>query len=59
LKKKRVKETGKLKKKVKLVLEEGRIGEGVKGVRMDEIVSRASTKQAPHQSTHFLCLVIY
>jgi ubiquitin carboxyl-terminal hydrolase 1 len=45
-KKKRAREAGKLERKVKLALEEGRIEEDVKGVKMDKVVSKASTKQA-------------
>ncbi|KIM76341.1 hypothetical protein PILCRDRAFT_98727 [Piloderma croceum F 1598] len=45
-KKKRAKEAGKLERRLKLALEEGRIEEDIKGVRMDKVVSKASTKQA-------------
>jgi len=45
-KKKRAKEAKKLERKVKLALEEGRIEEDIKGIKLDKVVSKASTKQA-------------
>ena len=45
-KKRRVKEAKKLETKVKLALEEGRIEDDIKGVKMDKVFSKASTKQA-------------
>lgn len=45
-KKKRVKEAKKLEARVKHALEEGRIEEDIKGVKMDKVFSKASTKQA-------------
>lgn len=45
-KKKRVKEAKKLETRVKLALEEGRIEDDIKGVKMDKVFSKASTKQA-------------
>lgn len=45
-KKKRAKEARKLETKVKLALEEGRIEEDIKGVKMEKVFSKASTKQA-------------
>jgi ubiquitin carboxyl-terminal hydrolase 1 len=45
-KKRRVKEAKKLETKIKLALEEGRIEDDIKGVKMDKVFSKASTKQA-------------
>jgi ubiquitin carboxyl-terminal hydrolase 1 len=45
-KKRRAKEAKKLEMKVKLALEEGRIEDDIKGVKMDKVFSKASTKQA-------------
>jgi ubiquitin carboxyl-terminal hydrolase 1 len=45
-KKKRAKEAKKLEKKVKLALEQGRIEDDIKGIKMDKVISKASTKQA-------------
>lgn len=45
-KKKRVKEARKLETRVGAALKEGRIEEELKGVKMERVVSRASTKQA-------------
>lgn len=45
-KKKRAKEARKLEVKVKQALEEGRIEEDIKGVKMEKVFSKASTKQA-------------
>ncbi|THH11079.1 hypothetical protein EW146_g8170 [Bondarzewia mesenterica] len=45
-KKKRAREARKFEAKVKLALEEGRIEEDIKGVKMEKVFSKASTKQA-------------
>jgi len=45
-KKKRAKEAKKLETKVKHALEEGRIEDDIRGVKMDKVFSKASTKQA-------------
>ncbi|KZP21563.1 cysteine proteinase [Athelia psychrophila] len=45
-KKKRAKEARKLETKVKQALEDGRIEDDIKGVKMDKVFSKASTKQA-------------
>ncbi|EJD36922.1 cysteine proteinase [Auricularia subglabra TFB-10046 SS5] len=45
-KKKRGRETRKLEARVKLLLDEGRIEEDVKGLKMERVFSSASTKQA-------------
>jgi ubiquitin carboxyl-terminal hydrolase 1 len=45
-KKRRAKEARKLEGKVRHALEEGRVEEDVRGVRMDKVFSKASTKQA-------------
>lgn len=45
-KKKRAREARKLAARVKVALDDGRIEEDIKGVRMEKVFSRASTKQA-------------
>lgn len=45
-KKKRAREARRLEAKVKAALEEGRIEEDIKGVKMEKVFSKASTKQA-------------
>ncbi len=45
-KKKRVREARRLEMRVKAALDEGRIEEDLKGVKMEKIFSKASTKQA-------------
>jgi hypothetical protein len=45
-KRRRAREARKLESRVKAALEEGRIEEDIKGVRMEKVYSRASTKQA-------------
>ncbi|KAF7969923.1 hypothetical protein HWV62_25524 [Athelia sp. TMB] len=45
-KKKRAKEARKLEVKVKQALEEGRIEDDIKGIKMEKVFSKASTKQA-------------
>ena len=45
-KRKKVKEARKLVTRVKAALEQGRIEDDIKGVKMEKIFSRASTKQA-------------
>ncbi|KAI9508141.1 hypothetical protein F5148DRAFT_980283 [Russula earlei] len=45
-KKKRVREARRLALRLKTALEEGRIEEDVKGVKIEKVISRASTKQA-------------
>lgn len=45
-KKKRARDARKLQAKVKAALDEGRIEEDIKGVKMEKVFSRASTKQA-------------
>lgn len=45
-KKKRAREARKLEARVKAALDEGRIEENIKGVKMEKVFSRCSTKQA-------------
>lgn len=45
-KKKRAKDAKKLVERVKRAIEEGRIEEDIKGVKVEKVLSRASTKQA-------------
>jgi ubiquitin carboxyl-terminal hydrolase 1 len=45
-KKKRVREVKRLALRLKSALEEGRVEEDVKGVKLEKVFSRASTKQA-------------
>ncbi|TDL29950.1 cysteine proteinase [Rickenella mellea] len=45
-KKKRAREARRLEARVKAALEEGRIEEDLKGVKMEKVISKASTKQA-------------
>ena len=45
-KKKRAREARKLAARVKAALDDGRIEEDIKGVKMEKVFSRASTKQA-------------
>lgn len=45
-KKKRLREARKLEVKVKAAIDEGRIEEDIKGVKMEKVFSKASTKQA-------------
>jgi ubiquitin carboxyl-terminal hydrolase 1 len=45
-KKKRAREARKLEARVKAALDEGRIEEDIKGVKMEKVFSRCSTKQA-------------
>ena len=45
-KKKRVREAKRFATRLKAALEEGRIEEDIKGVKMEKVFSRASTKQA-------------
>ena len=45
-KKKRAKEAKRLEMKVQSALDEGRIEDDIKGVKMDKVFSKASTKQA-------------
>lgn len=45
-KKKRAREARKLEARVKAALDEGRIEEDIKGVKMEKVYSRCSTKQA-------------
>lgn len=44
--KKRAKEARKLEQRVKAALDEGRIEDELKGVKMEKVFSKASTKQA-------------
>jgi len=54
-KKKRVREAKRLAGRLKTALEEGRIEEDIKGVKIEKVFSRASTKQAmvARVSDHF------
>ena len=45
-KKKRLREVKRLALRLKTALEEGRIEEDIKGIKVDKVFSRASTKQA-------------
>lgn len=45
-KKKKAREVRKLEGRVRAAIEEGRIEEDIKGVKMDKVFSRCSTKQA-------------
>lgn len=45
-KKKRLREAKRMLEKVKTALDEGRIEEEIKGLKMEKVFSRASTKQA-------------
>jgi ubiquitin carboxyl-terminal hydrolase 1 len=45
-KKKRVREAKRLAARLKTALEEGRIEEDIKGIKIEKVYSRASTKQA-------------
>ena len=45
-KKKRARDSRKLRARVKAALDEGRIEEDIKGVKMEKVFSRASTKQS-------------
>ena len=61
-KKKRVREAKRFATRLKAALEEGRIEEDIKGVKMEKVFSRASTKQAmvaraSHSSLYLLLRV--
>jgi ubiquitin carboxyl-terminal hydrolase 1 len=55
-KKRRLKEVYKMERQVRTVLEEGRIEEDLRNVRMDKVFSKASSKQAMIARVHFLYL---
>lgn len=59
-KKKRAREARKLAARVKAALDNGRIEEDIKGVKMEKVFSRASTKQAmiARVRTMFSCTTV-
>ena len=57
-KKKRAREARKLEARVKAALAEGRIEEDIKGVKMEKVFSRCSTKQAMIARVRIYCRVV-
>lgn len=58
-KKKRAREARRFEARVKAAIEEGRIEEDIKGVTLEKVFSKASTKQAMIARVTFVFLILF
>lgn len=58
-KKRKAKEARKLEVKLRASLDHGRLEEDIKGVKLDKVLSRASTKQAMIARVYLSLILIY